>query len=851
MSKSERNGARHEKFQSQFLKYALGSLQHRSLCIAVLAMDISTSEAQGGGKAYLRRQESRQDAPSRAEAETPSFRSCGVLVTGVHVRQVKASGMDVAGSLPRGMGVDDGRRALVGYAPGVSEERSPLRVLIRTRAVRPPPSLPHAYIDMYVRYTSCAPPSLLLTLDRAVSCHIPGALPNLLSSRAPETGSGREKISLRRPRELRSEGLDTLKEGRGSVEDEKESLCGRHLSSAHPKRSSSTKKLEVMRMAVRDLNTKNLEIQRKIITNEEKEQPQQQKIKQIRGSDSKRRTRMVNGRQTTKRHTRTPPAPSPVRPSPCFRKRPQYQRERTRGSKSSILSHRRSGASGRQSRAAWRLPRPSGGAASAALPLPALGSGVAEAVTAALTNAKKVITQRNPDQEDDNNPSESSRNESPAPSFPSSLTRSSAALSSHRPRVPANGWMNCTQDNTEIKTFSNTATISLNNFQPRQDTPNLAPGVFPNICNTMKTRSHVRTAKDPRVIVISVPSFGNRWSPCEGATFRDKSPPTKDTAKIEPAQENCLDRTSENQPKKTCHERTAQREPSKENPPKETHRQKTRPKRPTDRELAQRDPPTENPPKETHRQRTRPKRPTDRKPARRDPPTENPPKETHRQRTRPKRPTDREPAQRDPPTENPPKETHRQRTRPKRPTDREPAQRDPPTENPPKETHRQRTRPKRPTDREPAQRDPPTENPPKETHRQRTRPKRPTDREPAQRDPPTENPPKETHRQRTRPKRPTDREPPQIPQHANSRARETKAAAEPLTLKQYIPDLDEAIRLKRKEEPSEEDPLRGAGDAKLRDCGVLQSSPPSRAVNMCTGNTEGLYNPVTCEHNNL
>lgn len=49
MPKSERNGARHEKFQSQFLKFARGSLQHRSLCIAVLAMDISTSEAQGGG----------------------------------------------------------------------------------------------------------------------------------------------------------------------------------------------------------------------------------------------------------------------------------------------------------------------------------------------------------------------------------------------------------------------------------------------------------------------------------------------------------------------------------------------------------------------------------------------------------------------------------------------------------------------------------------------------------------------------------------------------------------------------------------------------------------------------------
>lgn len=49
MPKSEGNGARLEKFQSQFLKFARGSLQHRSLCIAVLAMDISKSKALGGG----------------------------------------------------------------------------------------------------------------------------------------------------------------------------------------------------------------------------------------------------------------------------------------------------------------------------------------------------------------------------------------------------------------------------------------------------------------------------------------------------------------------------------------------------------------------------------------------------------------------------------------------------------------------------------------------------------------------------------------------------------------------------------------------------------------------------------
>lgn len=96
------------------------------------------------------------------------------------------------GLSPRGMGVDDGRRALVGYAPGASEERSPLRVLIRTRAARPPPSLPHAYIDMYVRYTSCAPPSLLLTLGHAVPCHIPGGLPVLLPSPRPRLSQALE-----------------------------------------------------------------------------------------------------------------------------------------------------------------------------------------------------------------------------------------------------------------------------------------------------------------------------------------------------------------------------------------------------------------------------------------------------------------------------------------------------------------------------------------------------------------------------------------------------------------------------------------------------------------------------------
>lgn len=122
--------------------------------------------------------------------------------------------MDVAGSLPRGMGVDDGRRAMVGYAPGASEEKSPLRVLIRTRAARPPPSLPHAYIDMYVRYTSCAPPSLLLILSRAVSCHIPGALPMLLSSRAAGPSRTTDRMSQRRNQFTQTSGTRRERAGR-------------------------------------------------------------------------------------------------------------------------------------------------------------------------------------------------------------------------------------------------------------------------------------------------------------------------------------------------------------------------------------------------------------------------------------------------------------------------------------------------------------------------------------------------------------------------------------------------------------------------------------------------------------